>query len=336
MPISINNSIQKREQYQNEKELQEIIFTSPYILCNDTDGTLFMVKRELFLKSAGILDMFMIDSYGTPVAVEVKLARNAQSRREVVAQAFDYASDLSQMTIDELNIQVDGAIEELLEGDDLVEKGLWKALAANLRAGILRIIIAIDEANEDLIRIVRYMNDHSDLDVRLVEISKYNNASVIIPNIIVMGKQDGNDEPKISLSKTNDQLVKIIDEYKKLNLPYIVRPGGRNYKAIDVEGWPKEIHYEYLMQSNDAVTVDIHFEKAAYKTFTAKIVDKLQNKLETKEVVLDQKWARNCGRVYIQVDVNNQIGCAQTMKALMGATKNYIDELLGELQTTKS
>jgi len=48
------------------------------------------VARQVTLYSAGILDILLVDADGTPVAVEVKLGRNGESRREVVGQVIDY------------------------------------------------------------------------------------------------------------------------------------------------------------------------------------------------------------------------------------------------------
>jgi len=74
------------------------------------------VQREVGLPAAGSLDLLLVDAEGVPVAVEVKLARNSQSRREATAQAFDYVSDLTQLTVDELDDVVDGAHVGSLEG----------------------------------------------------------------------------------------------------------------------------------------------------------------------------------------------------------------------------
>ena len=52
------------------------------------------------------------------MAVEVKLRRNVESRRAVVAQIVDYLSALTAMTVDELDDEVDGALEAALRSFD--------------------------------------------------------------------------------------------------------------------------------------------------------------------------------------------------------------------------
>lgn len=183
-------------EYANEYELQDLIAENPELLMADDEPSVVLVQRELNLLNAGSLDLLLVDSEGRPTAVEVKLARNTQSRREVVGQIFDYVSDLAQMTVDELDQSLNGQLDTALKsfcGDDydenIVEK-LWRSCGANLRAGQVRIVVAIDDASEDLIRIVSFINDHSDIDVRLVSISKYvsgDNEVVLVPRLLVHG-----------------------------------------------------------------------------------------------------------------------------------------------------
>jgi hypothetical protein len=144
------------------------------------------------LADAGTLDLLCVDADGLPVAIEVKLARNA-TRRAVVAQIVDYLSALTAMTVDELDQEVDGDLEAALntfntEDDPGGFERRWKALGANLRAGLARIIVAMDESPSDLGRIVRFLSEHSNLDIRLVTISKYVDAgvgTVYVPNVVV-------------------------------------------------------------------------------------------------------------------------------------------------------
>ena len=169
MPIAIqeneNTNQLVEEEYRNEAELQAFLERSPYLIVSDSEPRVATVLQEVRLPAAGILDLLLVDAEGVPVAVEIKLARNSQSRREVVAQAFDYVSDLTQLTIDELDDLVDGALMGALEelAGRIPVNTIRKQCGTNLRAGLIKLVIAVDSASEDLIRIVRYINDHSDL-----------------------------------------------------------------------------------------------------------------------------------------------------------------------------
>ena len=50
--------------------------------------------------------------------MEVKLARNPQSRREVLAKIFDYISELSNYSYYELNDVTNGALEKVISSFD--------------------------------------------------------------------------------------------------------------------------------------------------------------------------------------------------------------------------
>ena len=184
-------------EYDNEDELQQIISDNPELILTETEPNIELVQREVSLPDgAGRVDIVFIDSEGLPILVEVKLERNRESRREVIAQIFDYVSAFTQFTIYEFDDAVNGslmiAINKLLDDQSNSDRGeaIKKKCSSNLRAGRAKLVLAVDKARDDLTRIVEYINDHSDLDVRLVAIKKYpdkNKDSILIPNFIVSG-----------------------------------------------------------------------------------------------------------------------------------------------------
>jgi hypothetical protein len=74
-----------------EEDLELLLADFPNLLCGDGEPGIVLVGRQVILPEAGTLDLLLVTREGLPIAVEVKLARNAQSRREVVAQAIDYS-----------------------------------------------------------------------------------------------------------------------------------------------------------------------------------------------------------------------------------------------------
>ena len=96
-------------EYDNEAELQEIIADNPELILVETEPKIELVQCEVFLPDgAGRVDIVFIDSEGLPILVEVKLERNRESRREVIAQIFDYVSAFTQFTIYEFDDAVNG------------------------------------------------------------------------------------------------------------------------------------------------------------------------------------------------------------------------------------
>lgn len=165
--------------FDNEDQLQKVVADNPTLLCFDGDAPLALVTREFSLPGAGSLDVLMVDSEGLPVPIECKLARNPQSRREVVGQIVDYVSILTSLTVDELDHAVDGKLEEALRtfdsqtADSKDFERRWQQVGTSLRAGQARYVIVIDEVPQDLDRIIRFLIQRSELDIRLVQISRY-------------------------------------------------------------------------------------------------------------------------------------------------------------------
>ncbi len=183
------------QSFSNEEELERILAAQPSLMIDEGEPTVTLVQRQLSVEGVGTADLLLVDATGLPMVVEVKLARNGESRRKVVGQIFDYVSALTLLTVDELDQRVSGALEKaminLIEQENTSIETIWQACGNNLRAGKARVVVAFDEAPDELVRILRFLNDHSDLDVRLVEIKQYTNhegaESFYVPRLIIHG-----------------------------------------------------------------------------------------------------------------------------------------------------
>jgi len=103
-----------RASFQRESELEDVVASYPQLLQGPGDSPLAFVARQVTVPEAGILDLLLVSEDGLPVAVEVKLARNGESRREIIAQVIDYLSALTNLTNDDLDRAVSGALEGAL------------------------------------------------------------------------------------------------------------------------------------------------------------------------------------------------------------------------------
>jgi hypothetical protein len=174
-----NNEHIRSEEYPDERSLSDALERYPALLMNDGEAEVILVHRELTLPRAGRLDLLFVDSDGMPIAVEVKLDRNAQAQREVIGQALDYLSDLTSLTVDELNKITGGKLEASLralaneeEEEDSFNR-LWETVGTNLRAGKARLVVALDRAPQGLERIFRFLAEKSNLDVQLIVVQHY-------------------------------------------------------------------------------------------------------------------------------------------------------------------
>ena len=84
-----------------ERDLEDALAAQPELLMPG----LRLVARQLET-GAGPLDLLGVDSYGQLVLFELKRDR---LRREVVAQALDYASALTELGLDELGLRIAAA-----------------------------------------------------------------------------------------------------------------------------------------------------------------------------------------------------------------------------------
>jgi len=119
------------------------------LLRDGEEPQLYCIGREVSVGEAGTADLLFLDTEARLSVVEVKLARNAQSRRDVLAQAFDYTSALADYTLDELDGLLAGELENQLQalaGDDEESRTkynrLWEACANSMRAGAVRVVVA--------------------------------------------------------------------------------------------------------------------------------------------------------------------------------------------------
>lgn len=329
MNISINNRSLAPEVFDSESELQSLIEKNPNLLIHHHESPIIYARREVNLPDAGYLDLLCIDEEGTPIAVEVKLGRNAESRRKVVAQAFDYAADLSELTIDELDDICGGSIEACLSALEL-EENLWKRCGTNLRAGQLKIIVAVDETNESLNRMVRYINDHSDLDVRLVAISKFNGGEILVPNIIVSGNGQEKVVKKSKLRHGDDRVSEVFEALiRTYNETATFKTTGSavTYRPVQMQGWNKKIHYEFLRHTKSGeIGVEIHNESSSYAA-VSDYLDTLEGTVVRGHTIAVAKRREGSarGRAFIKFDENTAPSViAEAMMALIEHTKDEI------------
>lgn len=163
------------QRFQNEAELQNILYESPEIIPIEQLGE-NLPKPKLFIKEAGLpgsgnTDLIGIDENGGITIIECKLATNTDIRRKVIGQVFEYAAYLWQMTYDQFDDicckaekweekHLADLIREKMEGTEetWVEDDFRNNVASTLSGGNFRLIIAVDTLNDELRRIIQFLN----------------------------------------------------------------------------------------------------------------------------------------------------------------------------------
>ena len=158
----------------SEEALQALIEEHPEVLPgkqidpNSKDLPFVLLCREMPVGD-GWLDLLFVDQKSILTLVETKLAKNSESRREVIGQILEYAASAAKhwgngrarnAAKDYWNKKrgqnVDDAIGEDLGIDDI--EYFWNQVDENLQRGQIRLIVAADEIRPEVRRIIEYLN----------------------------------------------------------------------------------------------------------------------------------------------------------------------------------
>jgi hypothetical protein len=182
--------------FPDEATLHRLIEDAPHLLPLAGSPQLIVVGREVRL-GAGYADLIAVEPDGRLCVIEIKLAKNAEARKAVVAQALAYAAFLyrlepEQVERDVLRAHLQGkgftslaeaVNSEYQEGDfdtDEFVGGLRNCLAQ----GHLRVVFVLDEAPPELVQLLGFLEAVSDgLILDLVTISAYdvNGSQILVP-----------------------------------------------------------------------------------------------------------------------------------------------------------
>lgn len=180
--------------FPDEASLHDLVEEAPHLLPLAGSPTLVVLGREVGL-GRGSADLVAIEPSGRVVIIEVKLVRNQEVRRAIVAQVLDYASALYRLDA--------AAFEEIL-GSHLA-KSHFDSLAAAIEAsevpfeselflaglreslenGRFRLVLVLDDAPDDLVRIVGYLEAVTEgLLIDVVKVASYeiDGTQLLVPH----------------------------------------------------------------------------------------------------------------------------------------------------------
>ena len=93
--------------FPDEDTLHSLIQETPGMLPLAGEPTLVVLGREVRLGS-GYADLVGVETTGRPIIIEVKLSKNAEAKRAVVAQVLAYAAWLHGFTTTQLEERLSG------------------------------------------------------------------------------------------------------------------------------------------------------------------------------------------------------------------------------------
>ncbi|MFZ0041572.1 MAG: hypothetical protein WAK93_09715 [Solirubrobacteraceae bacterium] len=182
--------------FPDEAALHGLVENAPQLLPLSGAPQLVIVGREVSLGD-GFADLIAVEPSGRMAVIEVKLARNSEARRAVVAQVLTYAAFLHGMDVATLELDVlgrqlrdrgydslAGAIAANDQEGSLDTEEFGTALAANLASGAFRLVLVLDDAPSELTRLVGYLEAIGDqLVIDLVTVTAYevDGTQIMVP-----------------------------------------------------------------------------------------------------------------------------------------------------------
>jgi len=182
--------------FPSEEALHDLVEEAPHLLPLSGDPTLVVVGREVTL-GTGYADLVAVEPDGRLAIIEIKLRKNAEARRAVVAQVLMYAAFLKGMNPQSLEDQVlrahflkrpfSSLAEAAAEADQtgsFDSVAFSAGLAQSLATGSFRLVLVLDEAPAELVQLVGYLESvSSGILLDLITVSSYalGDEQILVP-----------------------------------------------------------------------------------------------------------------------------------------------------------
>ncbi len=182
--------------FPDERTLHDLVEETPRILPLAGDPGMVVVGKEVLLGN-GYADLVAIEPSGRLVIIEIKLSRNAEARRAVVAQILTYAAHLKGLPLETVERDVLGrhlrgrgyeSIQDAVSSND--QEGSFDpetfsdGLTECLVKGHFRLVLVLDEAPQELATLVGYLESVTEeLLIDLIAVSAYDvgGTRVLVP-----------------------------------------------------------------------------------------------------------------------------------------------------------
>jgi hypothetical protein len=180
----------------DEKSLHDLIEEAPQMLPLSGMPSLVVLGREVQL-GTGYADLIASEASGRLAIIEVKLARNSEARRAVVAQILAYAAVLNGSTLARLQDDILAshlrqrryqsiahAVETVVQDSSFDHTAFEAALASTVADGQFRLVFVLDKIPDDLVRLVGYLESITNkVVIDLIQVSGYDieGTSIWVP-----------------------------------------------------------------------------------------------------------------------------------------------------------
>jgi hypothetical protein len=245
--------------FPDEAALHGLVEDAPELLPLSGAARLTVIGREVPI-GPWYADLVAIEPDGRVAIIEVKLAKNNEARRAVVAQVLSYAAFLRGTGRE--------SFEHDLVGPYLHAKG-WPSLAEAVRAttqdasfdadalasgidrslelGAFRLVLVLDDAPPELVRLVGYLEligEHLVIDLITVTSYDVGDRQILVPQRVEPGRQ-ADMQP---LAKTAAAADAVADGGAVFEEMIKTAPADRRPLLTQLLQWARDLEHEKLVR----------------------------------------------------------------------------------------
>jgi hypothetical protein len=214
--------------FPDEATLHTLVEQAPQLLPLAGGPRLTVIGREVLL-GGGYADLIAVESTGRLVVIEVKLSKNAEARRAVVAQILAYATYLHGLEPATVERDVLGThlrsrgFERLLDaaaGNDqegsIDAEAFSLGLREFLKEGRFRLVLVLDEAPAELVRLAGYLGSVAEkLLIDLVTVAAYDisGSQILVPQRVDPEYRPTDTSAPVAMAPEKGQLIEGVAEF---------------------------------------------------------------------------------------------------------------------------
>jgi hypothetical protein len=200
--------------YGAEVELQKLLAQTPSLVSLEEirpGSSPLIVAIEEYPLPIGSIDLLAFTAEGDIAIIECKLAANSEIKRKVIGQVLEYAAYLWKMSYEDLDqkvkIKTGQHLADLL-GDSFAQPEDEEVFRENIESALITgkfiLVIVVDEINEELGRIVNYLNvcGNPSFAFSALEMRRYkkDELEMLVPHVLGV--------PQVKVTSSNSGRIK--------------------------------------------------------------------------------------------------------------------------------
>ena len=344
-----------KEDYEDEKQMQKYIEENPEVvpLHEVKENTNFSVIAREYTVDGEYVDAIILDEDGDVYIIETKLETNSD-KREVIAQAFDYGAALwdtqqPYRTLEQLEGNLDqySSLREWAEAELSLDDDSYdlfrNQLMENLDNGDFSYVIVMDDINDRLKTLIKYLNQNSSFTLFGVELEYYefDDKTIANPNIYGTELKKTRNKSTSAKDKKRKKALDLLQDRIKNRLDFQPSFSGKYvYRQVRLpDPVPKDIHFEFIFKDRkDGEELHVRFDTEddkeendkAYKVLKKHIADlEAEIGIETEEKGRKNKkvyFKRQITHAQILEDSKETEWALETMETMVNKLKEDLVE----------